>query len=306
MRIVVAGGTGFIGRGLCRTLVNDRHRVTVLSRDPERVTRSLPAAECVAWDGATPGPWERALDGADAVINLAGTPIADARWTSGRKALLTHSRLGPTRLLVQAISRLTRRPGTLVSASGIGYYGPRGATPLTEEATRGAGFLAELSEAWEREAVQAEPLGVRVVRLRIGMVLGPDGGALPRMLLPFRLFLGGPVSPGDQWVSWIHRDDLTKLISWAIAQDGLSGAVNATAPSPVTMREFCRTLGRVLGRPSWLPAPEFALGLLLGEMATVLTTGQRVEPAKALRSGYRFAYQDLEHALAQILGKQAA
>jgi len=301
MKVVIAGGSGFIGRQLCESLVHDGHQVTVLSRNP-REARSIlhPAATIVEWDGLTLGPWERTLEGSDAVINLCGEPVADARWTEDRKQTLRMSRIGTTRLLVQGLSRVSSRPRTLINASGIGYYGPRDPMPVTEETQAGSDFLADLCVAWEHEAVQAEAFSLRVVRLRSGMVLGSDGGALPRMLMPFRFFLGGPVSPGDQWVSWIHRQDVIGLIHWVLKNPTVSGPVNGTAPGAVTMREFCRTLGRVMGRPSWLPVPEFALGLALGELATLLTTGQRVEPTVALRGGYVFRYPALEPALQAI------
>lgn len=305
MKIVVAGGTGFIGRSLCNSLVQEGHQVTVLSRSPKEASYLLnPSVTAIGWDGRTHGPWERALEGADAVINLAGEPIADARWTEERKQILRDSRIGTTRLLVQSIWRLPNRPSTLINASGIGYYGPRDSTPANEETPAGLGFLADLCVAWEREAVQAEAFGLRVVRLRSGMVLGEDGGALPRMLTPFRFFLGGPISPGNQWVSWIHRHDLIGLIHWALINPKVSGPVNGTAPEAVTMREFCRTLGHVMGRPSWFPVPEFALRLALGELASLMTTGQRVEPSAALRGGFVFRYPNLEQALQAIFEKR--
>lgn len=301
MRIVVAGATGFIGRPLCRFLVEEGHQVTALSRAPEKACAHLPpTVAIVGWDGATRGPWERSLEGAGALINLSGEPIAEGRWTAARKQTLRESRIGTTRLLVQTLSRLSSKPRTLINASAIGYYGPRDSTPVTEETPPGSDFLAHLCVDWEQEVMQAEALGLRVVRLRIGMVLGNDGGALPRMLLPFRFFLGGPVLPGHQWVSWIHRQDLIGLVHWTLAHPTFSGPVNAVAPGAVTMREFCRTLGRVLGRPSWLPVPELALRLALGELATLLTTGQRVEPAIALRGGFVFQYASLEPALKGI------
>ena len=301
MKIVLAGGTGFIGRQLCRSLALHGHHVTVLSRSPEHAHPSLvPAVTLVGWDGATRGPWERTLDSADALINLSGEPIAEGRWTAARKQALRESRIGTTRLLVQTLSRLSSKPRTLINASAIGYYGPRDSTPVTEETPPGSDFLAHLCVDWEQEAMQAEALGLRVVRLRIGLVLGKDGGALLRMALPFRFFLGGPISPGSQWVSWIHRHDLTNLIHWILSHSEVNGAVNGVAPGSVTMDEFCRTLGRVLDRPSWLPVPEFALRLALGELATLLTTGQRVEPTVALREGYPFQYPRLEQALKGI------
>ncbi|HEV8540211.1 MAG TPA: TIGR01777 family oxidoreductase [Nitrospiraceae bacterium] len=302
MRIVVAGATGFIGRPLCRFLVEKGHQVTALSRTPEKSRAHLPpTVAIVGWDGLTTGPWERTLVGADALINLSGEPIAEGRWTAARKQTLRESRIGTTRLLVQALSRLSSKPRTLINASAIGYYGPRDPTPVTEETKPGSDFLAGLCVDWEQEARQAEALGLRVVRLRIGIVLDKDGGVLLRMVPPFRYFLGGPISPGHQWISWIHRQDLIGLVHWALDHPTISGAVNAVAPGAVTMREFCRTLGHVLGRPSWLPVPELVLRLMLGELAMLMTTGQRVEPAIALREGFVFQYSSLEPALKGIL-----
>ncbi len=302
MNIVIAGGTGFIGRALCHTLVQDGHELTVLARNPSLAKSRLgPRITIVSWDGLSRGIWEQALWGADAVVNLAGEGIAEARWTKERKQALRHSRLESTRLLVQALSNQRNRPRVLINASAIGYYGPSGSTPVNEGAPAGSDFLAELCKDWEKEAVQAEASGVRVVRLRIGMVLEKDGGALPRMLPPFRFFLGGPILPGDQWLSWIHRHDLIGLIRWALADARISGPVNGVAPGAVTMKEFCRTLGRVIGRPSWLPVPGFVLRLALGGSSTLLTTGQRVEPAAAVGGGYVFRYPTLGPALHAIL-----
>lgn len=304
MNILIAGGSGFIGRALCKALIQTNHGVTVLSRSPDAHRGDLPPdVTLLAWDGRSREGWTQELAGFDAVINLAGENIAEARWTKNRKEELRNSRILTTRLLVQAMAVLSKRPTILINASAIGYYGPRNSTPVTEETPPGSDFLAGLCVAWEHEAIQAEPLGLRVVRFRIGLVLGEDGGALPRMMLPFRFFLGGPISPGSQWVSWIHRQDLIGLIRWALTNPKVSGPVNAVAPGAVTMREFCGTLGYALGRPSWLPVPEFALRAALGELATLLTTGQRVEPAVALREGHLFQYPRLEQALREILGK---
>jgi uncharacterized protein (TIGR01777 family) len=305
MNIVIAGGTGFIGRALCCAMVEEGHRVSVLSRSLREESRlSDPNNPLVTWNGLTSGQWEQAVEGADAIINLAGEPIADGRWTRERKRVLRESRTGATRLLIQAVSRLHVRPRTLINASGIGYYGACGSSPVNEQSPAGSGFSADLCVAWEQEAMMAETLGLRVVRLRIGMVLGQDGGALPRMLLPFRLFLGGPIAPGDQWISWIHRRDVVGLIRWALGNPAVSGAMNAVAPGAVTMRDFCHMLGRVMHRPSWLPVPELAIRLGLGELGTLLTTGQRVNPTVALREGYVFHYSTLEPALQAILGTE--
>jgi uncharacterized protein (TIGR01777 family) len=304
MHIVVTGGTGFIGRALCASLCQDGHRVTILTRNAREVSRLLGAiVKPVEWNGRDAGAWEESLEGAPAVINLTGASIADARWTDARKRVLTDSRILTTRLLVEAISRRSSKPRVLVSASGIGYYGASDDRTLDEEAARGQGFLADLSAAWETEALRAEQFGVRVVVLRTGMVLEQDGGALPKMLLPFRLFAGGPIMPGTQWVSWIHRRDQIGLIQWALTTPNVSGPINAVAPGPVTMNTFCEVLGRVLHRPSWLPVPALALHVALGELGTLMTTGQRVNPAKALSGGYVFHYPTLEPALQAILSK---
>jgi uncharacterized protein (TIGR01777 family) len=258
----------------------------------------------VEWNGREAGAWERCLDGADAVINLAGAPIADGRWTDARKQLLTESRVLTTRLLVEALSRCSSKPRTLISASGIGYYGASDDRVLDEGAARGQGFLADLCLAWEAESLRAAESGVRVIILRTGMVLEQDGGALPKMLLPFQFFAGGPIMPGTQWVSWIHRRDHIGLIQWLLATPSISGPVNAVAPEPVTMNQFCDALGRALHRPSWLPVPGFVLHMALGELGTLMTMGQRVNPAKALSQGYVFHYPKLEPALRAILMKE--
>lgn len=302
MNIVVTGGTGFIGRVLCATLLQSSHSVSVFTRNPEQHRhQSGVGIKQVLWNGESTGDWERVLEGADAVINLAGAPIADARWTPAQKQLLIDSRVHTTRIIVDAMSRQSSKPRVLISASGIGYYGASDDRVLEEGSARGQGFLAELCLAWEAEAFRAAEFGARVVTLRTGMVLEHDGGALPKMLLPFRLFAGGPILPGTQWVSWIHRRDHLGLIQWALANNHVSGPLNAVAPEPVTMKTFCEVLGRVLHRPSWLPVPGIALNILLGELGTLMTTGQRVVPSKAVTGGYTFQYPTLEPALRAIL-----
>ena len=308
MNIVVAGGTGFIGRALCAALMNGNHTVSVLTRHTGQVLHRPDAhIHSVEWSARDIGAWEHALEGADAVINLAGAPIAGTRWTDSRKRLITDSRILTTRLLVRAMSRRSSGPATFISASGIGYYGASDDRLMHEGSAHGTGFLADLCLAWEAEAMSAAEFGTRVVILRTGMVLDTDGGALAKMVLPFRLFAGGPILPGTQWVSWIHRHDHIGLIEWALANTDLSGPLNVVAPEPVTMKTFCEVLGRVIHRPSWLPVPRFALDVLLGELGTLMTTGQRVTPAKAMTGGYRFRYPTLEPALQAILiGKTVA
>ena len=304
MEIIIAGGTGFIGKSLCEALRLHGHRVTMLTRRRAEVERIFPSTvRAVEWDAKSSGSWENSLNGAQAVVNLAGASIADGRWTDSRKRLLTESRVDATRLLVQAFGRLAVKPQVFINASGVGFYGPQGDEVLDESSGPGKGFLADLCVQWEAAAREALPQGIRVLCLRTGMVLERDGGALPRMALPFRLFLGGPVMPGTQWISWIHRDDLVGLIEWALTNPMAVGPVNAVAPSPVTMAEFCKTLGLVLDRPSWFPVPEFVLKMALGELGSLMTTGQKVAPVIAQRGGYHFRYPFLEGALRAIFAK---
>jgi hypothetical protein len=292
MRIVITGGTGFLGTALVDRLRTLGHVVTVLTRRPRSQGQ-------VEWSpGGSPVALTRALDGVDAVINLAGAPI-DRRWTKAHKRELWESRVTLTRVLVDAMQRASPVPGTLISGSAIGIYGNRGDESLTEASTTGTGFLASLGEAWEKEALAAAPR-TRVVLLRTGIALDKDGGALPKMALPFRFLVGGPVGSGRQYLSWIHRSDWVSMVSWALTNTAVSGPLNLTAPHPATNREFARTLGRAMRRPALMPAPEFALRAILGEMADMIVHGQRVLPAKAHELGFGFSSPLLEPALRTI------
>ena len=287
MRVLVTGGTGFIGQAVCHALRGAAHTVTIVSRDPAHASGTA-----VGWDAVG-----QAVAAADALVNLAGEPIAAGRWGPVRKEAILQSRVNATRALVDAAGAAAQRPAVLVSASAVGYYGARDDELLDETAGPGTGFLAEVCQAWEREASRAEALGLRVVRLRIGMVLAGDGGALARMLPPFRAFVGGRLGNGRQWMSWIHRGDLTGLVVEALANEGYRGAVNATAPQPVRNREFVAALGRVLVRPAAFPVPGVVLRVAFGEMADMLLTGQRVLPRAAERLGYRWQYPEVLGAL---------
>lgn len=291
MHIVVTGGTGFIGAPLCRALQAAGHVVTIVGRRPGYVP-----ARIVTWDRVG-----EVVAAADAIVHLAGAPVAEGRWTAARKREIRESRVLTTRAVVEAIAAASTRPRVLVGGSAIGWYGPHGDEPLDESAPSGDGFLAEVCRDWEAETVRAEAFGVRTVRLRIGVVLGAGGGALAQMLTPFRAGLGGPLGSGRQVVSWIHRDDVIGLVQAALAGEGYRGAVNATAPTPVTNRELATTLGRLLARPALLPAPGFALRLLLGEMASMLLTGQRVLPRVATDQGYTWKYPAIADALRACL-----
>jgi uncharacterized protein (TIGR01777 family) len=294
MKVVVAGGTGFLGAPLVSRLRSEGHDVRVLSRRAR-------AAHEISWtpDG-TAGAWASALDDADAVINLAGESIASGRWTSARKGRIHDSRILATRSLVAAIEQSTGRPSVFLSGSAVGYYGARGDEPVTEQTPPGNDFLATVCREWEAEALRAAGR-TRVVLLRTGIVLASDGGALPQMALPFKLFAGGPVGSGRQYQAWIHRNDWITMTAWALRTTAVTGPLNVTAPNPVTNREFAHALGRALGRPAFMPAPGFALRLALGEMAdALLLTGARVIPAHAQAMGFHFEFPTLQPALQNI------
>ncbi|MFS8812766.1 MULTISPECIES: thylakoid membrane protein ThyD [unclassified Synechococcus] len=303
MRIVITGGSGFIGRRLVARLLEQGDQVLVLTRRLEQARRILgesPNLKLLPYDPYQPQAWAAALEGYEGIVNLAGEPLASSRWTETKKKEIRRSRVETTQALVQALASLNQKPQVMISSSAVGYYGSHPAgEPLTETDPPAQDFLAEVCQAWEAAARPVEELGIRLAILRTGIVLGPDGGALGQMLAPFQFFIGGTIGSGKQWLSWIHREDWVSLVCFLLEQG--SGVFNATAPNPVQMEEFCRTLGQVLGRPSWLPVPELALELLLGEAAQVVLTGQKVIPQAALQMGFTFQYPQLKEALRQIL-----
>ena len=303
-KIVITGGSGFVGRRLVEALIARGDRVTVLTRDPARARPHLPeGASVAAWDPAGAGAWTRELEGASVVVHLAGEPVAQ-RWTRAVKDRIVQSRVDSTRVIVDAIARLADKPAALVCASAIGIYGARDpGEELDEDAAPGEGFLADVVRRWEAEARRAAEHGVRAVELRIGVVLGEGGGAVDKMILPFKLFAGGPVGDGRQVISWIHRDDVIGLVLLAIDDERARGPINVVAPRAATSAELARAIGGAMARPSWLPVPGFALRLAMGEAAEVLTTGQRVVPRRALDLGYVFRRAELGPALRSILGR---
>lgn len=305
MQFVITGGTGFVGRQLVSHLLAQDHHLTVLTRDATRASRTLgtsPLLTCVTYDPLRPKDWSSVLDGVDGVINLVGESLTGGRWTPKKKAEIRRSRIEGTTALVKGIEAVAQKPRVLVSGSAVGYYGPQDSDRVLDEtAQAGADFLAQLSVEWEAAALPVQDLGVRLTWVRTGIVLGPDGGALAQLLGPFQAFIGGPLGSGHQWLSWIHRQDLVRLIEFLLTQESCTGPYNGTAPNPVQMEEFCNTLGQVIGRPSWLPVPALALELLLGEAAQVVLTGQRVIPSRAESAGFSFAFPQLKPALEQIL-----
>jgi uncharacterized protein len=310
MRIVIAGGTGFLGTQLAETYAEEGHDVRVLTRsllpgdsrhDPGT---GVPGVTRVGWrpDGRS-GAWASVVDDADAVVNLAGAGLGDQRWSPERKALIRDSRIRSTRSLAAAITDVALRPPVFISSSGVGYYGDGGSDTKTEASQAGSDFLAQVCTEWEAEAVRAQSAATRVVLLRSGLVLERSGGVLPRIMTPFRFFAGGPVGSGRHYVSWIHRIDWVEMIRWIVDSPRVSGPVNATAPVPVTSREFAKALGRAMHRPSFIAAPAFALRLVLGEMGALVLTGQRAVPQCALSHGFHFRYPDIDLAFRGIFGE---
>ena len=302
MKALVAGATGLIGRRLLQELGGG----VILGRDPTRARATLGDVEAFAWQPQDGPPPAEAFSGVDVVFHLAGEPVAAGRWTVSRKQAIRDSRVEGTKNLVRALESLEQRPGVLVVASAVGYYGDRGDEELVEASPQGSTFLAEVCGAWEAEANEAAALGLRVVTARTGVVLAAEGGALARMLPPFRLGLGGPLGDGLQWMPWVHVDDVVGLLLHAASTGTVRGPMNVVSPNPVTNREFTRTLGRALGRPTLLPVPRWGLRAAFGEMSQILVESQRVLPETALESGYRFRFDDLGSALDSCLGKGGA
>lgn len=305
MRVAVTGATGFVGSRLVERLQQEGHQVLVLTRDADRAKRvfpttAFPAVEVMAYSPLEAGAWQTALSGCDGVVNLAGAPIAESRWTPERKREIMDSRKIGTQRVVEAIAQADPRPSVLVNSSAIGYYGTSETASFDEVSPAGTDFLAQVCQAWEAEAQKVKESGTRLVILRTGIVLGM-GGAIAKMLLPFRLFAGGPIGNGRQWFSWIHREDLVNLILRALTQPEIEGVFNATAPNPVRMTELCQTMGQIMHRPSWLPVPDFALELLLGDAAKVVLEGQQVLPKRTQASGFEYQYPAVKQALEDVL-----
>lgn len=301
MKIILTGGTGFIGSALRKKLLSAGHEVIVLTR--KSGAQGVDREKFVIWDGKTPGDWTANLEDADAVINLAGENIAAKRWTSARKQELLSSRVDATRAIVCAIEQTRKRPAVLINVSAVGYYGDVPEKELTETDSRGSGFLAEVCEKWEAEARRAEELGVRVVLARLGPVLGERGGMLSKMLPPFRFFIGGSLGAGKQWIPWVHQEDIIGAFLFMLEHEDISGPVNVAAPVPVIMKNFCSVLGNVLHRPAWFSAPGFILKMFLGEMSAIILSSQKAVPHKLLQAGYPFRHSELSEALRAILKK---
>jgi uncharacterized protein (TIGR01777 family) len=303
MRVFVTGGTGLIGTRLVRHLLKRGDQAVVLTRRPDAAAKLFgPGCAVVAGDPTQGGDWMGAVADCDAVVNLAGENVFGRRWNAEVKALLHDSRVKATQNVAEALRRpADGRPRALVNASAIGYYGPHGNEELTEDSPPGDDFLARLCIDWEKAARAAESAGVRCVTVRVGVVLDKEGGALAKLLTPFKLGAGGPVGSGEQWLSWIHHEDMTGLFLLALDNPEARGPLNGTAPGPVTNREFGRALGRALHRPAFMPMPGFALRLLVGEAAEVVLTGQRVLPRQAQRLGYAFKYPTIDAALREIV-----
>jgi uncharacterized protein (TIGR01777 family) len=300
MKVLVTGATGLIGRSLCQALTDGGHTVIGVSRSSRRPP-DLAAAEIHQWDPQTGPIASSALESVDAVVNLAGEPIDSGRWSDEQKKLIRDSRVVTTRNLVNTLCSIERKPGVLVSGSAVGFYGDRGDEQLDEKSLAGRGFMTDVCVEWEGQAERAIECGIRVVEVRTGVVLSRDGGALKKMLMPFKLGIGGPLGSGKQWFPWIHIKDIVGIFQRAMVTPALLGPVNGVAPQPATNKEFTQELARALHRPAFLPVPEAAMRVLVGEMADVLFGSQRVLPKAALESGYQFQFPALTEALADLV-----
>lgn len=310
MKIAITGATGFVGSRLTAKLSTAGHQVLALTRSADQARLLFPAVafpniECVNYSPQTSGDWQARISGCDAVVNLAGAPIAEQRWTDARKQEILESRSIGTEKIVEAIAQADPRPQVLVNASAIGYYGISDTAAFTETDSPGEDFLAQVCQKWEAAAQEVTQHGVRLVIPRIGIVLG-NGGAIAKMIPPFKMFAGGPIGTGKQWFSWIHREDLVQFIISAIEDSQMQGIYNATAPNPLRMGEFCQVLGQAMGRPSWLPVPNFVIETLLGDGAIVVLEGQQVLPKALEAKGFTYQYPEAAGAIADVLSQQSS
>lgn len=302
MKILISGGTGFIGSALIASLSETPHDIIILTRGrPRMELKGALTLKYIHWDPSAEGEWMKAVDGCDAVINLIGKNVFEQRWNAAVKNEILSSRMGPTRMLVEAVARSHRPPSLLISASAVGYYGDRGSEVITEVSSGGNDFLADVVRQWESAAYRAEQFGVRVATPRIGLVLERSGGIIGKMLPPFQWFVGGPIGSGDQFLPWVHMDDVVRGIIFPMEQEEFRGVYNLVSPQPVTMNYFAKTFGSVLKRPSWLSVPDLALFVLYGEGAKVILSGQKALPEKLLSAGYEFSFSELSPALRDIV-----
>jgi uncharacterized protein (TIGR01777 family) len=302
MRIVITGGSGLIGRAVAREMGGAGHEIVVLTRDTSKAGELPPNTRAMQWDGRTGAGWSSLLDGGAAIVHLAGEGIAEGRWTDEKKRRIRSSRVDSGHAVLDAIRQAKEAPRALLQGSAVGYYGPCGEELVTEDHPPGRDFLGEVCVEWEASTAEAEGLGVRRALLRTGIVLSPDGGALPKMALPFRMGVGGSLGSGRQWFPWIHIADEVGAIRFLLERDDARGPFNLTAPEPLTNRDFSRALGSALHRPSFAFAPGFALRLALGELADSLLNGQRAVPRRLLELGYVFRYPEARAALHNLLG----
>jgi uncharacterized protein (TIGR01777 family) len=299
MRVIITGGAGLIGQALTASLTKDGHEVIVLSRNPAAVKPLPKGAHAEQWDGQSARGWAQWIDSHTAIVNLAGATISK-RWTESQKKAIRDSRLSVGRAVVEAVKAASEKPAVVVQSSAVGYYGPRGSEEIGEDAGAGSDFLASVAKDWEASTAEIEQLGVRRVIVRTGVVLSKHGGALPLMALPVKLFAGGPLGGGKQYLPWIHLDDEVAAIRFVIENSTAKGAYNLSAPQPVTNAEFTKVLGKVLGRPTFLPTPGFALKIVLGEMSALVLDGQRQMPKRLLAAGFKFKFSDAASALRDI------
>lgn len=302
MRIIITGGTGLIGRALSKGLLNAGHLVTILSRHPDQGHEMPNGVRVEGWDGATPQGWGHLVNDADAIVNLAGAGIADALWTDKRKHLIRESRIHAGLAVQKAIEEASNKPKVLIQASAVGYYGQAHRDEMiTEDSPPGHDFLAKVCFDWEMATAPVVRMGVRRAVMRTGIVLSREGGAFPKMLLPFKFFAGGPLGNGRQWMPWIHIDDQVRAMIFLLTHETANGAFNLSAPNPVTNKQFSQMIGATMGRPAFLPAPSFAIKTALGEMSTILLDGQRAVPQKLEAAGFTFKFGTAQEALSKLL-----